>query len=122
VEEFWGKGDLSLAELYQPDMVDHAPLPGQAPGRQGMIDQCAMFHDAFDIEIKVEALFGEGDLVCDRWSAVLTHKGELLGVAPSGRSATVHAIDVMRLSDGLVAEAWHQEDMHLALREFGIAP
>jgi predicted ester cyclase len=122
LEDFWGNGDLTAAELYHPAMVDHSPLPGQLPGRQGMIDQCRLFHDAFAITLTIEALFAEDDLVCDRWTAVLTHIGPFLGVEPTGRSATVHAIDVMRVREGLIVEAWHQEDMHVALSALGVLP
>lgn len=122
LEDFWGKGDLSAAELYHPDVVDHAPLPGQAPGRQGMVDQCNGFMAAFSIDMTVDALFGEGDLVCDRWTATLTHTGEFLGVAPSGKSAVVHAIDIMRVQDGLITDAWHQEDILVALKQLGLLP
>src|SRR6476659_5136146 len=86
LEDFWGKGDLAVGdELYADDVVDHAPLPGQTPGKQGMLEQCRMFLDAFDIDLTVDELIAERDLVVDRWTAVMTHKGELLGVPPTGK-------------------------------------
>jgi ketosteroid isomerase-like protein len=44
------EGDLdALDELLAPDFVDHNPLPGQEPGREGYIQGVAQDHAALSI-------------------------------------------------------------------------
>ncbi len=57
-----------------------------------------------DAELEIEQLVAD-----DEWVAVAsrltgTHRGELLGVEPSGRRASVAMIDLVRIADGKVAE------------------
>ena len=35
-----------------------------------------------------------------------THKGEYRGVSPTGRKTTVGAVDIWRIADGKIVEAW----------------
>jgi SnoaL-like polyketide cyclase len=39
-----------------------------------------------------------------------THKGELLGIAPTGRRVRWDEVDVYRLSDGKITEEWALDD------------
>jgi predicted ester cyclase len=43
----------------------------------------------------------------------LTHAGEFMGYAPTGRKLTVTWIDIFRVRDGKLVEAWLETDSRL---------
>lgn len=48
VETVWNRRQLERADkVVAPDFVDHAPLPGQAPGLDGAKRKWAMYLDGF---------------------------------------------------------------------------
>jgi predicted ester cyclase len=65
VTDAFSSGDFSaFDDLIAPDMVEHNPAPGQAPGPEGMKQMAGMFRTAFpDARITVEDLIAEGDKV-----------------------------------------------------------
>jgi predicted ester cyclase len=48
-----------------------------------------------------------GDVVVTRFTARGTHRGDLLGIAPTGKSVTFQGIIVDRLRDGKIVDSWH---------------
>jgi predicted ester cyclase len=46
-----------------------------------------------------------------------THRGEFLGVAPSGRPVTVSLFAIVRLADGKIVEEWGGLDQTDLLRQ-----
>ena len=51
-------------EVVAADFVDHAPMPGQAPGLEGVKRKWAMYLDAIpDFRVTIEDLVAEGDKV-----------------------------------------------------------
>jgi predicted ester cyclase len=51
-----------------------------------------------------------------------THRGEFLGIAPTGRSISFDAIDVVRIADGRIAEHWNVVDLMGLLQQIGPRP
>ncbi len=116
--------DLSLAtELLTEDVVYHDAPPGLPPGREGFLAFTQMFLDAFpDLQLTVEDLLAEGDRVAARVRGRGTHQGELMGIAPTGRSFEASGITIIRLEDGRIAEEWEQIDMLGILQQLGVIP
>lgn len=57
-----------------------------------------------------------------RWTARGTHRGELMGLRRTNRSATVTGISVQRFRDGKIVEDWTQWDALSMFQQFGVAP
>lgn len=113
----------ALDQLCAPSFVDRNPMPGQAPGVQGVKQVFATWMRAFpDFRVNVEALIAEGDLVVARFSGTATHTGELMGVAPTGKQVTFHGMDMLRVENGRVAEVWHYGDETEVLASLGVRP
>lgn len=107
----------AAAELVADDYRDHDPVPQQGPGRDGVAASIARCHTQIpDLRVLVDELIVDGDRVAARWTAVGTHTGEVLGVAPTGRPFRATGIDIFRLRHGRIAEAWHAWDQ-AGLRE-----
>src|SRR5690242_15925481 len=112
LEEVWGDGNLATVdELYASDVIDHNPLPGQAPGREGVKQVVAMVSRAFPGEATITGMIAEGDTVA-RWETIRgRHEGEFMGMPATHKPFTLSAIDVLRIVDEKIVEMWHQEDM-----------
>ncbi|WP_244184569.1 ester cyclase [Streptomyces cellostaticus] len=107
-EEFVNQGVFSVVdEIYREDMVDHQPLPGAPEGRPGVKYTIAGLRAGFpDLHVTIEDMSAHGDYVVihNTWRG--THLGEILGMAPTGRSIESRGVVVWRLADGLIAERW----------------
>ena len=81
-----------------------------------------MIHRAFpDLHVAQADSVTEGDKVAFRWIMSGTHKGELMGVAPTGERVTVMGMDIVRVGgDGEILDYWGEFDVMGMLRQLGI--
>src|ERR671911_373760 len=104
------KADLdALDEMMTSDYVSHAKLlPDQQPDREGEKWVATQFAAAFSNRtLLIEDQVAGGDKVVTRFIVHRTHdRGELMGVAPSGRELTNRAIVIHRIVEGEIAEEW----------------
>lgn len=121
ITEAWGRGDADLQDdLLAADIVDHNPAPGLAPGREGQKQLVRLFAAAFDIDIKNDLLLADGDYVVYRNTNHLLHKGDFMGIPPTGRRATMTGTGICRLAGGRIVELWHQEDSIGLMQQLGV--
>ena len=124
-EEIFNGGNLDLAdELYAPDYVLHDPsLPEDLHGPEGIKQYAAMSLGASpDARVTVEDQVAEGDKVVSRWTATGTHTGELMGIAPTGRSIEISGITINRFSGRKIAEDWYQSEDLGMMQQLGVIP
>jgi steroid delta-isomerase-like uncharacterized protein len=111
-------------DLITSDCPDHDPnLPPEfTQGREGFKGLFEMFIAAFpDLSFEIEHMVAEGDLVATHNSMRGTHRGEFMGVPPTGKSFAINASDVCRFTDdGLIAEHWGVFDMGSLMRQLGV--
>jgi steroid delta-isomerase-like uncharacterized protein len=112
-------------ELITPDRPDHDPnLPPEfTQDREGFKRLFRMFIKAFpDLSFQNEHMVAEGDLVAAYSVMRGTHRGEFMGIPPTGKSFSVYASDVCRFTDGgLISEHWGVFDMGSMLRQLGVS-
>ena len=125
-EEVFSQGDLDLVdELVAPDYVGHPSGPEeQLRGPQGVKEYIGRLREGVpDLTLTIEDQVADGDKVATRWTARGTHDGELLGAAPTGRTATITGITIQRSgAGGRIVEGWTSWDMLGMLQQLGIAP
>ena len=105
--------------------VLHDPMapPGLPAGPQGMKDYVAPYFAAFpDLQWTVEDQLAEGDEVMTRFTQRGTHRGEFMGIAPTGKHVTVTGIAICRVEEGKMAEAWQNLDTLGLLQQLGAIP
>jgi predicted SnoaL-like aldol condensation-catalyzing enzyme len=72
VEEIVNQGHMAVAaELVAPDFIELDPFPGQAPGREGLIESIERLRMAFpDLTWRIEEMVAEGEKVASShtWS------------------------------------------------------
>ena len=125
IEEVWNSGNLDMIdELIAENHVDHDPAQSGAPGgRQAVRSFVEMYRSAYpDTRLAIGEMIAEGDLVAMTWTATGTHRGELMGIAPTGRSVTVSGIGVDRIAGGQIVESWANYDALGMLAQLGALP
>ena len=115
------QGDADgLDELLAADIVDHNPIPNQAPGREGFKQWMAAARTAFpDLHGIVDDVIAERDRVAARVTWHGTHGGEFVGVRPTGRRVSFSAFHLVRFSEGRAAEWWGNADLLGVLHQLG---
>ena len=112
-----------IDELLADDMIDHETDPGAPPGKEGVKQFFARFQGAFpDLRMEPHEMLAEGDLVCARITMSGTHKGEFMGLPPTGKRFEIEGIDIIRVRDGLVTEHWGVTDALALMQQLGAIP
>jgi steroid delta-isomerase-like uncharacterized protein len=121
VEEFWNHGNTVTAdELMAPDAEIHMPT-GETLDLEGLKGFNVAFRAAFpDWHSTFEELVAEGDRVAERWTGRGTHRGELWGIPPTGKSVEGPGSVFYRISGGKIVEFRGQFDMMGLMQQLGV--
>ncbi len=96
-----------IDDLVSPDYIDHS----NKVNREGLKQLFLMGLKAFpDWHENIEDIIAEGDKVWVRLSYTGTHKGEFMGISPTGKKIMSKAVDIYRIVDGKLAEYWNVTD------------
>jgi len=123
-EEPW-RGNFDVIDEYvADDYVGHDPSqPEPLRGREAAKEFIRTYQAAFrDARVTVDAMFADADTVITRWNGRGVHEGELMGIAPTGKEATITGITISRLANGKIAEDWSQWDTLGLLIQLGAVP
>jgi len=123
VEEIWNKGNLSAAdELFAANYLHHDPSsPDFGLGPQSEKQRANLYRGAFsDLQLTIDDLVAEGDTVVIRWTARGTHRGELMGVAPTGKPFTITGVSIARITGGKFVEGWVNWDALGLTQQLGL--
>ncbi len=122
-EEIWNKGNLSVADqIFATNYAHHDPSsPDFALGPEGEKRRATLYRTAFpDLQLAIQDLVAESDRVVTRWTARGTHRGELRGIAPTGKQFTVTGISIVRISGGKLVEGWVNWDAQGLMEQLGV--
>lgn len=128
VRRFWGEvfngRKLSLIdEIFTADWVYHGVGGLKVYGPEGLKQFLTEYYNAFpDMQVKVENLIAEGDKVVSHVTSRGTHKGELMGIAPTGKQVTVPVICISRFVDDKIGENWEIIDLFGMLQQLDVIP
>ena len=75
-----------------------------------------------DWHSELHLLIAEGGLVAGVFTATGTHRGEVMGVAPTGQEISFRGINVFRIHDGRISDRWGRLDDLGFLQQLGLAP
>jgi steroid delta-isomerase-like uncharacterized protein len=88
-----------------------------------MTETVREFRAAFpDLHMSFEDRIPDHGRVVTRWIARGTHRGELDGIAATGRAAQVSGVYIHRLADGQITDSWTSYDRFGLLCQLGIIP
>ena len=111
--EAFASGDLdTLDEMLAPDFVDRSLLPGQGSSREEYKRSAAEFRAAFSIaDFTIEDQIVQGDKVVTKFSLMSIHRGEFLGVPPSGEVGEYSSIRIHRIVGGKITDEWSEGNL-----------
>jgi predicted ester cyclase len=123
-EEVLDKGNLAVAdEIMAPNYIYRGSGGQEFKGPEGFKQLITIFRTAFpDFHCTVEDIVAEGDKVAHRATMRGTHKGDLMGIAPTGKQVAIAAIVISRFEGDKEVEAWSNLDQLGMMQQMGIAP
>ena len=109
VAEAINRGDLeAFDELFSPDLAEEY--------KRDLAEIKRAFPDYYGAD---EFQIAEGDLVANRFVFHGTHRGEFMGIAPTGREVTFEGLSIDRVVDGKIVENWVEMDLEVILEQIG---
>ncbi len=108
-----------LDDLLGDTFVNH-DLPSTPAALKSFIGS---FHAAFpDGQITIDQMIAEGDTVALRATFHGTQTGKLQDIPPTGKAVTIPALDMYRVVDGKIVEAWGGPNQFSLLQQLGVIP
>ncbi len=124
VEEIYNKKNLAPTdEIIDTNWVYHGTGGMEFRGPEGFKQFVTMGITAFpDCHITIEDMIAEGDRVVDRFTFRGTHKGDFMGIAPTGKQVTFTGIVICRFAGGKEVEVWEVTDELGMMQQLGVIP
>lgn len=105
------------------DYVEHQPIPGQPPGRDGLKWAYRAFNEPFpDLVFDFADVIAEGDLVVGRGIGTGHNTGDFMGIPATGNEVTWTGTRLFRVVDGKLVEGWINLDMVGLMQQLGVIP
>ena len=121
-EEVWNRGNVdALDELLAPGYINHTPsTPNPPPGPQGLKPIVLAIRRAFpDLRYEIQDIVATEDAVVMRVRMTGTHRGDLFGLAPTGKRVSVDQINIERIREGKIVEHWRVTDEWGLMKQLG---
>lgn len=124
VDEVWNAGRYEIVgEVMAQTSVMHDPLAGDIRGPDAFAEFARTFRTGFpDLVFTIDDAVTARDEVYMRWTTKGTHKGALLGMAPTNRRAVVGGMTVNLFKGNKIVEAWNTWDTLSLLQQLGYLP
>jgi steroid delta-isomerase-like uncharacterized protein len=122
IEDLFTKHNAALIDEFFPDCVYRSPAVTELRGaayRQFLTQVLAAFPDG---RWTVEDQVAEGDKVVTRWSFTGIHRGNLMGIAPTGKQVTTTGVMIDRIVGGKITEEWEEYDALGMMQQLGVVP
>lgn len=124
-DEVWNKKNLPVAdELFAASYTHHDPsTPDAGHGPESEKKRVTLYHNAFpDLRLTPEDIIAEGETVMARWTCRGTHKGDLGGIAPTGKPMAISGVSICRFANGKIVEGWINWDALGMMQQLGVVP
>jgi steroid delta-isomerase-like uncharacterized protein len=98
--------------------INLAGMTFQMRGREAWMSNAEVMQIAFPgIQAQIDDIFAAEDRVAVRLTFRGTHRGEFLGIAPTGRDVVFMSLEHYRVVDGQLAEEWISSDLTTLMRQ-----
>lgn len=106
-----------------PDWNDIPLAPGQGPGPEGLKPIIRSFIAALpDVKITIHDLVQLPGKIAVRGEISGTHRGELFGIAPTGKAVSFRIHEFHALDGERITTTWHMEDWFGLFLQLGRFP
>jgi steroid delta-isomerase-like uncharacterized protein len=120
-ERLWNAWDESVIdELIAPDITFRGSLGITVQGIAGFRGYVNTMRAAFpDFHNRIDDLIAEDDRVVARLTYSGTHRGEIFGLPPTGRSVRYAGVALFRITAHRISEGWVLGDTLGLLKQLG---
>lgn len=120
--EVFNQGKFEVIdELLADDFVEHEQLPDMPTDKEAPRVFIGAMREAFpDVHVTVEDMVVEDNTVAVRSRMSGTHKGEFMGIPPTGNKFDIQAMDVIRYRNGKVTAHWGVTDSMTMMQQLGV--
>ena len=122
-EEVWNNQNLAAAdELFTANHVYHDPLMPDLPrGPDGVRQRRSVYLAAMpDARVVLNRVVAQGAIAAGDWTYSGTNTGEILGMPPTGKSASITGSHFFRFEGDRIAESWTYPDTLTLLQQLGL--
>jgi predicted ester cyclase len=106
--------------MYSNSVIHHGYSSRIRPGVAGLREHYTNLLKAFpDLRVEIDDIIAEGEKVAHRFSFCGTHRGEFLGVEPTGKLVSSNGIQMNVFSRGKCIEVWSVHDSLAFLTDIG---
>jgi predicted ester cyclase len=121
IEEVVNTGNVeNLDEFISPDYIETLDPGKKVLGVEGARQHIMGVRQTFpDLHLTVEKQISEGDWVVTCITARATHKGEWLGIKPTGKKVEITGVNVDKIINGKMVEHGGAANMFEALLNIG---
>lgn len=122
-QETWNEGNLdALDKFLADDYVEHDPsVEDEFQGRETYRKNVRNFRSAFpDLTVTNEDVLVDGDKLVARQTFGGTHRGEFMGIEPTGKEVESTSIVICRFENDRIAETWVTTDVFGLLEQLGV--
>jgi len=107
--------------LDEKHVIESDTIPASMTGRDSARQFMKIYVSAFpDLRFTIDQMLAEGDFVVTRWTATGTHRGELMGIAPTGRRTVTRGCTVGEIKNGHAVRDWVYWDTGHLLKQLGV--
>jgi steroid delta-isomerase-like uncharacterized protein len=123
VEEFWNESKADLAETLAAPDFERIELFSDTTNRgpEGLKAAAEGWRGAFpDAHLTLDQLLAEGDQVACQWTFTGTHKGELNGTPPTGKTVKITGLSIIDFAEGKMIKEIVAADMLGLMKQLGV--
>src|SRR4030081_1818370 len=124
LEEIFPNADVAgLADVVDPDCVNHEAPPGVPQGLEGMQQVMLWLNRAFyDLHYEIHQVIAQGDTVAIFCTMTGRQTGEFMGIPATHRSVASAQAHRVRFQDGKSIEHWAVRDDLTLMHQLGVFP
>jgi steroid delta-isomerase-like uncharacterized protein len=125
VRQFFDALDAQDYNRFNELLAPGAILRGAAPQEDITADNSAqllrpLFQALPDLAHSVDDIFAKGDRVAARVLIQATHRGELMGIPPTGNRLKYYQFAIFQIIDGKIKEGWRVTDSLGMMTQLGM--
>jgi predicted ester cyclase len=110
-------------EMYSNSVIHHGFSSRIRPGVPGLRDHYSNLLKGFpDMRVEIDDILADGEKLAHRFTFYGTHKGDFLGVAPTGKMVSAAGIHIQLFEAGKCVEVWQVLDTFRFLSQIGAVP
>lgn len=125
VLQLWNTGNPEIANQLYTDNSEREDPNRSEPTRGGreIAQYIALVRTAFpDFKLEMKEKIVDGDHIASHWTCTGTHKGDFLGIPPTGKRVEVNGMTLAQVKDGKVVRERVYFDRLGMLEQLGVAP